>query len=74
MIKKKTNNLVAIKYADGKILYFTSYNRAGVTVGLSAASVKWACHNGSVLKDYNDNEITFAIIDGSEIKWKDINN
>lgn len=74
MKKKKNNNLVAIKYADGKILYFTSYNRAGVTVGLSAASVKWACHHGSVLIDNNDKEITFEIVDGSEIQYKNINN
>lgn len=74
MKKKKNNNLVVIKYTNGKTLYYTSYNRAGMKVGLSAASVKWSCEHGTTLQDNDDNEITFMIADGSEVKYKDINN
>lgn len=76
MRKKKNNNLVAIIYANGngKTLYYTSSNRAGMKVGICNASVIWSCMHGTTLRDNEGNEITFAIVDGSEVKYKDINN
>lgn len=74
MRKKRNNNLVAINYANGEKLYYTSYTRAGYRVGLAAASVQWACEHGNTLYDLNDKELTISLIDGSNVQYKYINN
>lgn len=72
--KKINNNLIAIKYDNGDILYYTSYCRAGSKVGIQASSAKWACEHGNKLVDYNDRELIFELVDGSNIPYKYINN
>lgn len=74
MKKKENNNLVVLKYEDGERRYFTSLSRAGKVVGLASASVLWAIHHQNVLVDNSDRKLTIGVIDGSEIKYKNINN
>lgn len=74
MRRKKNNNLITINYADGEKKYYTSLTRAGLSVGLAQASVKWAIEHKNVLIDLNDRELTIDITDGSEIAYKYINN
>ncbi len=74
MRRKENNNLVAIRYNDGNMLYFTSTNRAAMKLGIAAASVKWAIDHNNVLTDYEGKVFTIGIVDGSEIPYKLINN
>jgi hypothetical protein len=73
MRKKQDNNLIMMT-VEGEKKYFTSMNRAGIAAGLSAGSIKWAIQNNSVLKNYENKNVTFEIVDGSEIPYKYINN
>lgn len=54
--------------------YFTSINRAGLYLGLAPASIKWAIEHENVLRNYNDEDVTIKLVDGSEIPYKLINN
>ena len=74
MKKKKTNNLVVLKYEDGERKYFTTKQRAGLSIGLAANSVQWAIDHENVVEDLNDRRLTITIEDGSEIPYKLINN
>lgn len=74
MRKKQNNNLVAINYNDGNMLYFTSTNRVAMKLGIAPASVKWAIEHRNVLTDVEGKVFTIGIIDGSEIPYKYINN
>lgn len=73
MKKKKNNNLIAIKYNNGDILYFTSTNRVAMKLAIAPASVKWAIEHNNVLTDVEGKSFTIGIVDGSNILWKDIN-
>jgi hypothetical protein len=74
MKKKNNNNLIAIKYNDGDMLYFTSINRVGMKLGIAPASVKWAIEHNNVLTDVEGKVFTVVIVDGSEVPYKLINN
>ena len=74
MRKKQNNNLVAINYNDGNMLYFTSTNRVAMKLGIAPASVKWAIEHNNVLTDVEGKVFTIGIVDGSEIPYKYINN
>lgn len=74
MRKKQNNNLVAINYNDGNILYFTSINRVAMKIGIAPASVKWAIEHNNVLTDVEGKVFTIVIVDGSEVPYKYINN
>jgi len=73
MRRKQNNNLVAIRYNDGDMLYFTSTNRVAMKLGIAPASVKWAIEHNNVLTDVEGKVFTVGIVDGSNILWKDIN-
>lgn len=74
MRRKQNNNLVAIRYDGGNMLYFTSTNRAAMKLGIAPASVKWAIEHNNVLTDVEGKVFTIGIIDGSEVPYKLINN
>lgn len=74
MARKKNNNLVLLNYKDGEKKYYTSLNKAGLAVGIASPSVTWAVKHNNVLTDNDDREFTIEIVDGSEIKYKYINN
>lgn len=73
MKMKKNNNLVLINEGEKK-LYFTSFNRAGMHLGLQANSIKWAVNHNNVLYNNRDEKITIELVDGSDIPYKYINN
>ena len=70
---KKDNNLVCVSI-DGTHNYFTSITKAGKFIGLAACSVTWAITHDSSLKTVDGRDVKIFIIDGSEIKYKLINN
>ena len=74
MRRKQNNNLVAIRYNNGDMLYFTSTNRAAMKLGIAPASVKWAIEHNNVLTDAEGKVFTIGILDGSEVPYKYINN
>lgn len=74
MKKKKNNNLIAIRYNSGKMLYFTSTNRVAMKLAIAPASVKWAIEHNNVLTDVEGKSFTIGFVDGSEIPYKYINN
>lgn len=74
MRKKTNNNLIAIKYNGGDMLYFTSINRVAMKLGIAPASVKWAIEHNNVLTDVEGKVFTIVVIDGSEVPYKYINN
>lgn len=74
MQKKKDNNLIAIIYKDGEIQYYTSMTRAGLKVGLTSASVKWAIEHKNECEDFNCRKLVIDIVDGSEVPYRLINN
>lgn len=74
MRNKNNNNLIAIRYDGGDMLYFTSTNRAAMKLAIAPASVKWAIEHNNVLTDVEGKVFTIGIVDGSEIPYKLINN
>lgn len=74
MKKKTNNNLIAIKYSSGDMLYFTSVNRVGMKLAIAPASVKWAIDHNNVLTDIEGKTFTIEVVDGSDIPYKYINN
>lgn len=72
--RKKNNNLILINYTDGEKRYYTSFNRAGLSIGLAPVSVKWALDHENVITDLSDRELTIKLVDGSNIQYKYINN
>lgn len=74
MKKKNNNNLIAIRYNNGDMLYFTSINRVGMKLAIAPASVKWAIEHNNVLTDVEGKVFTIGIVDGSEVPYKLINN
>lgn len=74
MKRKQNNNLITIKYNSGDMLYFTSFNRVAMKLGIAPASVKWAIEHNNVLTDVEGKVFTIVVIDGSEIPYKYINN
>jgi len=72
MKRRKDNNLVLLKIGEKKY-YFTSMSKAGLFIGIAAASVKWAINYNTLMKSYDDEDITFSIVDGSDIPYKYIN-
>lgn len=73
MARKKDNNLVKLTVGSEEF-YYTSKNKAGMMVGLTAPSVDWALKHNNELKTLDGRNITFEIVDGSEIPYKLINN
>lgn len=71
--KKNDNNLICVNAGNEKH-YFTSTSRAGTFLGLAAGSIQWAINHKNVLINNKDEEVTIEIVDGSEIKYKYINN
>ena len=74
MKKKNNNNLIALIYEDGDRLYYTSMTRAGLKVGLTSASIKWAIDHKNEMEDWNGRKLRTEIVDGSEVPYKFINN
>lgn len=70
---KKDNNLIKMNYGDD-IYYFTSTTKAGLSVGLAAASVSWAINHNNELKSYDGKKIIFKLVDGSDVPWGLIDN
>lgn len=68
MKKIENNNLIKAVHPQKGIRYFTNRYQAAEWCGLSQGSVS-AVLAGSKRKD----GIDFEIVNGSEIKWKDIN-
>ena len=73
-MKKKTNNLVVLKYENGERKYFTTKQRAGLSIGLAATSVQWAIDHENIVEDLNDRKLRIVLEDGSEVPYKLINN
>lgn len=74
MRKKENNNLIAVRYNNGRTDYYTSLNRIAIKLALAPASVKWAINHGNVLTDVEGKVLTIGIVDGSEVPYKLINN
>ena len=74
MKRKQNNNLILITNKDNEKLYYSSYNRAAMSLGLQANSVKWAVNHSKKITDFNGNEVKIELVDGSEIPYKLINN
>ena len=74
MRKKQNNNLIAVRYDNGRTDYYTSLNRIAIKLALAPASVKWAINHGNVLTDVEGKILTVGIVDGSEVPYKLINN
>ena len=72
--KKKDNNLVVLKFSDGKKLYFTSMNRAAVHLGINMGSINWMLMRHTTAVTNDGREVTAVIEDGSEVPYKLINN
>ena len=70
---KKNNDLILVTVGDDK-KYFTSYCAAGKYTKLNGSSVLYAIKTNATLYT-NDNElVTIQIVDGTNIKYNDINN
>lgn len=74
MRKKENNNLIAVRYNNGRTDYYTSLNRIAIKLALAPASVKWAIEHNNVLTDVEGKVLTIGIVDGSEVPYKLINN
>lgn len=74
MRKKQNNNLIAVRYDNGRTDYYTSLNRIAIKLALAPASVKWAIEHNNVLTDVEGKVLTIGIVDGSEVPYKLINN
>lgn len=74
MERKIDNNLIVVSYSNGDKLYFTSMSRAGVRMGITTASVKYAVEHGNKLIDSEDRVYTISIRECGEIPYKLINN
>lgn len=70
--KKKDNNLVCITIGKKK-LYYSTYRKAGLLLGVQAASIQWAIKHKNKLITMDDKVATIELIDGSEIPYKYIN-
>lgn len=70
---KRDNNLIKMTYGED-IYFFTSATRAGLAVGLASASVLWALRHKNQLKSFDGKNITFEIVDGSDVPYGLINN
>ena len=66
-MKKTNNKLIKVVSPIKGSHHFTNRFKAATWVGLASSAVS-ACLAGSVRKD----GITFELVDGSEVKWKDI--
>ena len=71
--KKNNNNLICVNSGNEKH-YFTSTSKTGEFLGIAPGSVQWAIDHHNVLINNKDEEVTIEIVDGSEIKFKYINN
>lgn len=74
MRKKQNNNLIAVRYDNGRTDYYTSLNRIAIKLALAPASIKWAIEHNNVLTDVEGKILTVGIVDGSEVPYKLINN
>lgn len=74
MTQKKDNNLVCVEYPDTTKKYFTSVNRAARHIGANPAAVEYALKNSKMATDIAGGRWCVYITDGSEVKYKDINN
>ena len=74
MKRKQNNNLVLITNKENEKLYYSSYNRAAMSLGVQANSIKWAVNHSKKINDFNGNEVDVELVDGSEIPYKMINN
>jgi len=72
MKKKKDNNLVMIEFEDGRKKYYTSWNRAAMSLGIVPVSAKWAADRNNTLATESGN-CHIKLIDGGDIQYKYIN-
>ena len=72
-MEKRDNNLVLIK-SKNRSNYYTSISKAAKYLGVQANSVNWAITRRNILKDKYGDDVTVEITDGSEVKYKQINN
>lgn len=72
MQKKKDNNLVKIKMKEtGKVFYYTSIGRAMIEVGYGNTTINYHLNRNN---KFETEEFVLTIEEGSEVKYKDINN
>lgn len=70
MKEKKDNNLVKLTTVKG-VHYFTSTNRCAIFLNTSQSVIDYNIRNNKgIIKNL---ECTVEIVDGSEVKYKDIN-
>jgi hypothetical protein len=74
MARKRNNNLIMIKHENGDKMYYTSTTQVGYKLGIANASVLWALEHNNTLTDNCGNKLSISLVDGSEVKWKEINN
>lgn len=72
MEQKKNNNLIRVTIGD-EVFYYTSYNRAGVKLGLKAIQIQNRCFTGKPVL-YNSVLAYIDVVDGSNITYDKINN
>jgi hypothetical protein len=70
---KKNNNLVLVTIDEDK-KYFTSYCAAAKYTNLNGASILYAIKTNAVLYTNDDKLATIQIVDGTDVKYDDINN
>lgn len=73
MQDKKNNNLVCVEHPDSTKHYFTSSNRAAKHINAHPVCVEYALKTGRMARDVNGGQWVVYFVDGSEIKYKDIN-
>lgn len=72
MEQEKNNNLIRVTIGD-EVFYYTSYNRAGVKLGLKAIQIQNRCFTGKPAL-CNGIPVYIDLVDGSKITYDKINN
>lgn len=71
MKDKKDNNLIKVTLSDGTIHYFTSTNRVAKYVNSVQSVIEYHMRRNN--GEFKSIGAKFEIVDGSNVKYKDIN-
>ena len=67
-MRKKNNNLIRVSHPEKGTRYFTNQYRAAIWAEVHSATI------ASVLGGVNNRDgIKVDLVDGSDVKWKDVN-
>lgn len=71
--KKWDNNLIQLESEDENIHWYTTANRAGQAIGRQVYNIEKSINDGTGILGKDGFLYYATLVDGSEVKYKDIN-